>query len=174
MVMENWWTRVAMYMRASGKTIKLMVKVSLSMWMDTGTKVVGQWINNKGMELSIWSVRLIFNKRWIIVLRRLSSRIETRSRLFAICRWQWVCRVIRSRSNPWSRYWVEELIRGLYKWSDGKYYEGDWLNNKMHGNGKMVWSDGRVYEGEFFEDKKHGFGTYIWSGRKYIGEWVNG
>lgn len=34
---------------------------------------------------------------------------------------------------------------GLYKWSDGKRYEGEWHNNKMHGKGFLVWPDGKEY-----------------------------
>ena len=44
----------------------------------------------------------------------------------------------------------------MYKWSDGKSYEGDWLNNKMHGWGHLIWPDGKQYIGEFEEDKRHG------------------
>ena len=28
-----------------------------------------------------------------------------------------------------------------------KVYTGQWKNNLMHGEGKLVWSDGRVYIG---------------------------
>ena len=70
----------------------------------------------------------------------------------------------------------------MYTWPDGKKFEGEWLNNNMHGKGKYVWADGRSYEGSYEQDKKHGFGTYIWvkniifqaDGRKYIGNWING
>ena len=43
--------------------------------------------------------------------------------------------------------------------SNGDVYEGDWVDNMMHGTGKYTTSDGTVYEGQFFEEK-------------YIGEWV--
>ena len=34
------------------------------------------------------------------------------------------------------------------------------------------WNDGRQYEGEYKNDKKHGFGMYEWADkRKYIGHW---
>lgn len=32
----------------------------------------------------------------------------------------------------------------------------------MHGKGIYTWSDGRIYEGEYLNDKKHGFGIYKW------------
>ena len=33
----------------------------------------------------------------------------------------------------------------------------------MHGFGVYKWKDGRMYEGEYFDDKKSGYGVYIWS-----------
>lgn len=39
--------------------------------------------------------------------------------------------------------------KGLYKWADGRTYDGDWLQNKMHGSGLFYWEDGRRYEGEY-------------------------
>lgn len=45
----------------------------------------------------------------------------------------------------------------------------------MHGMGLFTWSDGRKYEGEYVDDKKEGKGTFTWpDGRKYIGGWKNG
>ena len=34
----------------------------------------------------------------------------------------------------------------------------------MHGKGKYTWKDGRYYEGEYINDKKHGCGVYRWVG----------
>ena len=49
------------------------------------------------------------------------------------------------------------------------------MNNKIHGKGLYCWSDGRKYEGEYLEDKKHGFGIYTWAdGRRYHGMWKDG
>lgn len=36
---------------------------------------------------------------------------------------------------------------GVYKWSDGKFYEGSWEKNKMHGEGHLKWADGKQYRG---------------------------
>ena len=55
------------------------------------------------------------------------------------------------------------FIKGLYTWLDGRRYEGDWLDNNMHGKGIYTWKDGRKYEGEYINDKKHGHGIYIWA-----------
>ena len=38
----------------------------------------------------------------------------------------------------------------------------------MHGKGVYRWKDGRKYEGEYLNDKKSGFGIYQWAdGRSY-------
>ncbi len=42
----------------------------------------------------------------------------------------------------------------------------------MHGKGIFKWPDGRVYEGVYYEDKKHGFGIVKWpNGKVYEGHW---
>jgi hypothetical protein len=45
-------------------------------------------------------------------------------------------------------------------WSDGRVYNGSWVESQMHGMGTLSWPDGRSYTGEFKNDKKHGFGVY--------------
>ena len=37
-------------------------------------------------------------------------------------------------------------------WPDGRVYIGDWVDNKMHGYGKLTCPDGRVYDGEFVDN----------------------
>ncbi len=45
----------------------------------------------------------------------------------------------------------------------------------MHGRGVFTWSDGRMYNGEYYDDKKQGYGVFTWpDGRKYDGSWMNG
>ena len=45
----------------------------------------------------------------------------------------------------------------------------------MHGKGTFKWLDGRYYEGEYLDDKKSGFGTFGWpDGRMYEGQWKDG
>jgi len=45
----------------------------------------------------------------------------------------------------------------------------------MHGQGIYKWADGRKYEGDYLNDKKHGFGIYTYpDGRSYKGNWSNG
>ena len=38
----------------------------------------------------------------------------------------------------------------------------------MHGKGIYTWSDGRKYQGYYLNDKKHGFGIYTWADCKSI------
>ena len=65
--------------------------------------------------------------------------------------------------------------KGLYKWIDGRTYNGDWTNNKMDGTGLFLWPDGRKYNGQYHDDKKNGFGLFVWSnGAKYEGYWESG
>lgn len=33
----------------------------------------------------------------------------------------------------------------------------------MHGKGIYKWKDGRMYDGEYAEDKKNGYGVYVWA-----------
>jgi hypothetical protein len=50
-------------------------------------------------------------------------------------------------------------------------YEGNWLDNKKHGEGTLAWIFGDRYEGEFINDEAEGRGTYYWAdGRKYVGQ----
>jgi len=45
----------------------------------------------------------------------------------------------------------------------------------MEGTGIFTWMDGRYYEGEYRDDKKEGFGIFKWpDGRCYKGCWKNG
>lgn len=66
--------------------------------------------------------------------------------------------------------------KGLFVWKQqGKSFNGDWLNNMMHGSGIFSWTDGRRYVGEYKEDKKSGYGEFFWpDGRYYKGYWKEG
>jgi hypothetical protein len=45
----------------------------------------------------------------------------------------------------------------------------------MHGKGNFTWSDGRKYDGNYVDDKKDGYGVFTWpDGRRYEGNWSNG
>jgi uncharacterized C2H2 Zn-finger protein len=59
------------------------------------------------------------------------------------------------------------------KFPDGMYY-GDLVENKKHGNGKMIYISGKIYEGQWKNGKKDGNGKMIYTnGDVYEGEWKN-
>ena len=59
-------------------------------------------------------------------------------------------------------------------YSNGNTYQGQWKNNKRHGQGTYVFRTGHKYEGSFRNNLKHGKGTYYWpEGIKYVGNFVN-
>lgn len=37
--------------------------------------------------------------------------------------------------------------KGIFRWPDGRVYEGDYVDDKKEGFGKVIWPDGRIYEG---------------------------
>ena len=39
--------------------------------------------------------------------------------------------------------------KGTYKYSDGRVYEGAFVDGMFHGQGKLIYPDGRIYEGEW-------------------------
>ena len=45
----------------------------------------------------------------------------------------------------------------------------------MHGYGIYIYSDGVRYDGQYHKDKKQGYGVYKWTdGRLYEGWWIGG
>ncbi|CAF1210021.1 unnamed protein product [Adineta ricciae] len=63
---------------------------------------------------------------------------------------------------------------GMYRWSNGRTYVGQWYRNQMDGDGVESWPNGSKYQGQFRGNKRHGRGTFTWAdGRQYIGEYRN-
>lgn len=50
--------------------------------------------------------------------------------------------------------------RGIFTWSDGRKYEGEYVNDKKEGCGEFSWPDGRAYKGSWKNGKQDGKGTY--------------
>ena len=44
------------------------------------------------------------------------------------------------------------IHRPIHQWADGRKFNGDWENNKMHGEGIFEWNDGSHYEEEWKDD----------------------
>lgn len=79
--------------------------------------------------------------------------------------------------------------RGMYVWSCGDTYKGEWKNGKMHGQGVFRWANGDDYVGQWRMGKMHGYATdeHLWlsnhsgcnregtktmaNGDKYYGVW---
>ena len=47
---------------------------------------------------------------------------------------------------------------GIYTWTDGTCYEGEYFEGKKHGEGMLIWPDGKKYQGGWFNGKQHGIG----------------
>ena len=77
---------------------------------------------------------------------------------------------IRKRSNN------GKYIDGKYIYDDGKYYIGEFKNNKPNGKGIKYNKNGKIlYDGDFINGKFEGNGKYInEDGLSYIGQWKNG
>ena len=59
-------------------------------------------------------------------------------------------------------------------YANGERYEGDFVNGKRHGRGRMEYANGDVYEGEYNMGKRHGQGTMTYAaGSSYTGAWEN-
>lgn len=65
---------------------------------------------------------------------------------------------------------------GSFKWEDGSYYEGDFMDGQFQGFGKYYFADlNKYYEGEFRFGKMEGKGIETWiDGRRYEGDFKNG
>lgn len=62
--------------------------------------------------------------------------------------------------------------RGTYS-SLSEKYTGQWVNDRMSGEGVYTFASGAVYSGGFQDGFFHGFGTYTWAdGAKYVGNWL--
>lgn len=76
--------------------------------------------------------------------------------------------------------WQEDRRHGegFQSWKDGRTYRGQFRHGKFEGHGRMEWlsSEGLAsYEGQYMDDLKHGAGVYRWAdGRAYDGDWSCG
>ncbi|MBF0172229.1 MAG: tetratricopeptide repeat protein [Magnetococcales bacterium] len=64
---------------------------------------------------------------------------------------------------------------GIYQWSSGDRYQGQFKDGQRHGRGQYIHRDGSVYTGEYFMGQRQGQGTLVWSsGKRYSGSWNQG
>lgn len=65
--------------------------------------------------------------------------------------------------------------KGVYIFSNGDKYEGNFIDSHLNGFGKYTDALGNVYTGNFKNDKFNGVGMFVRTDRtKYIGEFVDG
>ena len=64
--------------------------------------------------------------------------------------------------------------KGLYKWTDGNQYEGEYINNIKEGQGEFKWNDGKIYKGSFENGKPHGKGLLTIKGITFDAIFDNG
>ena len=73
--------------------------------------------------------------------------------------------------------WENDKRHGNGKFTyESAIYEGQWVENKREGQGKMTYTKGEeqgsFYEGEWKNDKWHGKGKVIYSNEIYDGDWI--
>ncbi|XEC94226.1 MORN repeat-containing protein [Paenibacillus tarimensis] len=62
--------------------------------------------------------------------------------------------------------------KGVYRWSDGSKYEGQWYKDSEYGFGVKEYANGDSYHGEWKEGLFHGIGIYKWNdGTRFEGNW---
>lgn len=77
-------------------------------------------------------------------------------------------------------YYKEDLTDkksiGIYKWSTGETYVGEFINDKFEGLGVMTWPTGQKYVGEFKDGDFNGIGRYYYTdeSRSKIATFKNG
>ena len=59
--------------------------------------------------------------------------------------------------------------KGIYKFPDGKIYEGEYKNDVKNGKGKLFLEENKFYEGNWVNDQPHGKGIYNINGKKFPG-----
>jgi len=64
--------------------------------------------------------------------------------------------------------------KGVFTWSDGRKYVGEYKDDQKHGHGVFTWPDGRCYDGQWNQGKQHGEGIYMKEGKKKKGVWQMG
>ncbi len=65
-----------------------------------------------------------------------------------------------------------EKGKGIYIYSNGDYYSGQWYQGKKQGQGSYLFKSGDQYSGSWHMNQKHGQGTYLFkSGQRYDGGW---
>lgn len=73
--------------------------------------------------------------------------------------------------------WVDDEMHGegTVTFDTGASYAGSFYHNAFNGRGKYTWPDGSYYEGQFRANKLHGEGTFVDNlGRRWVGKFYDG
>ena len=63
---------------------------------------------------------------------------------------------------------------GMYTWSTGDKYEGEFMDDAGNGQGTYTHISGAIYIGKWKKMKRHGHGIETWKdGKRYVGEHKN-
>eukprot|EP01004_Peranema_trichophorum_P002260 NODE_1333_length_2007_cov_63.397028_g1127_i0.p1 GENE.NODE_1333_length_2007_cov_63.397028_g1127_i0~~NODE_1333_length_2007_cov_63.397028_g1127_i0.p1 ORF type:complete len:630 (+),score=115.59 NODE_1333_length_2007_cov_63.397028_g1127_i0:256-1890(+) len=63
----------------------------------------------------------------------------------------------------------------IFTFYNGDSYDGEWMNEMMHGKGTYRYTNGDWYEGQYELHQKHGYGTFVYAdGMSYQGHYVRG
>mmetsp|Transcript_43086 Transcript_43086/g.105349 ORF Transcript_43086/g.105349 Transcript_43086/m.105349 type:complete len:161 (+) Transcript_43086:67-549(+) len=85
--------------------------------------------------------------------------------------------VYKLDGNEYEGEWVQDKMHGhgLFKFMSGDTYDGAWAANKFQGQGKYMWNNGAYYIGEWVDNKMHGEGMFVdTEGRQWKGKFYNG
>lgn len=87
----------------------------------------------------------------------------------------------QSANGQYDGQWVADVQHGNGRqtWNDGRVYDGSFQHGAFSGRGRMVWHTQQkgtlIYDGQYDKDLKHGAGKFVWAdGRAYDGEWQRG
>jgi len=66
--------------------------------------------------------------------------------------------------------------KGIYTYSNGNVYDGDWIDGRKSGQGSQTWENGDKYTGGWSNNREDGQGSKTWgeTGDSYTGEWLQG
>jgi len=65
--------------------------------------------------------------------------------------------------------------QGFFSLPNGTTYEGQWKNDKIEGHGAVTYPGGEKYVGELKNGRREGEGTFSFpNGAKYVGKWRDG